>query len=152
VLIRPGTPDDAEATARVHVGSWAAAYTLQGPSLEERLDLHRRFPPSLVAEVDGRIVGFVGVGQSRDADAEGELYTIYVDPAHWGTGVGRALIRAGEERMRGLGYRHVVLWVLDENPRARRFYEVAGWTADGERRTIEFAGQSISEVRYAKHL
>ena len=152
MLIRPGTPDDAEATARVHVGSWAAAYTLHGPSLEERLDLHRRFPPSLVAEVDGRIVGFVGVGQSRDSDAEGELYTIYVDPGHWGSGVGRELIRAGEERMRGLGYRHVVLWVLDENARARRFYEVAGWTADGERRTIEFAGQSISEVRYAKHL
>jgi RimJ/RimL family protein N-acetyltransferase len=105
-----------------------------------------------VAEVDGNIVGFVGVGPSRDSDAQGELYTIYVDPAHWGTGVGRELIRAGEERMRELGYRHVVLWVLDVNARARRFYEVAGWTADGECRTIEFVGQSISEVRYAKQL
>jgi len=152
VLIRPGTPEDAETTADVHVRSWAAAYTLRGPTLEQRLDLHRRSPPSLVAEVDGSIVGFVGVGPSRDSDAHGELYTIYVDPAHWGTGVGRELIRAGEERMRELGYRHVVLWVLDVNARARRFYEMAGWAADGERRTIEFVGQSIPEVRYAKHL
>jgi ribosomal protein S18 acetylase RimI-like enzyme len=151
-VIRPATADDAEATARIHVESWAAAYTLRGPSLEERLDLHRRFPPSFVAEVDGEIAGFVGVGPSRDPDAEGELYTIYVAPSHWGAGVGRELIRAGEERMRELGYRYVVLWVLDGNARAQRFYESAGWAADGERRSIEFAGQSIPEVRYAKQL
>jgi RimJ/RimL family protein N-acetyltransferase len=152
VLIRPGTPDDAEATARIHVGSWAAAYTLEGPSLEQRLDQHSRFPASFVAEVDGEIVGFVGVGPSRDADADGELYTIYVDPAHWRSGAGRELIRAGEQRMRELGYRRVVLWVLDGNTRAERFYEAAGWRADGERRILEFVGQSIPEVRYVKQL
>jgi GNAT superfamily N-acetyltransferase len=152
VLIRPGTPEDAEATARIHVDSWAAAYNLRGPSLEQRLDFHRRFPPSFVAEVDGRIAGFVGVGPSRDLDAEGELYVIYVDPPQWGNGVGRKLIRAGEERMRELGYRHVVLWVLDGNSRAQRFYESAGWTLDGERRPIEFLGQTVPEVRYTKHL
>jgi ribosomal protein S18 acetylase RimI-like enzyme len=152
VLIRPATPEDAEATARIHVSSWAAAYTLRGPSLEQRLDLHRRFPPSFVAEVDGEIAGFVGVGASRDPDAEGELYLIYVDPAQWGSGIGRELIRAAEARLRELGYRHVVLWVLDENPRARRFYEAAGWRADGRRRPIEFLGQTVPEVRYAKQL
>jgi ribosomal protein S18 acetylase RimI-like enzyme len=152
VVIRAGTRKDAEATARVHVESWAAAYTLKGPSLQQRLDLHRRSPPSFVAEVDGEVVGFVGVGPSRDPDAEGELYTIYVHPGHWGTGVGRELMRAGEGRMGELGYRRVVLWVLDGNARAQRFYESAGWVADGERRTIEFVGESIPEVRYAKQL
>jgi RimJ/RimL family protein N-acetyltransferase len=152
VLIRPGTSEDAEATARIHVDSWAAAYSLRGPSFDQRLDAHRRFPPSLVAEVDGHIAGFVGVGRSRDPDADGELNVIYVDPAHWDSGVGRELIRAGEDRMRELGYRHVVLWVLDDNPRARRFYEAAGWRVDGERRPIEFLGQTVPEVRYAKQL
>lgn len=152
MLIRPATPEDAEATARIHVSSWAAAYTLGGPSYEQRLDLHRRSPPSFVAEVDGRIAGFVGVGASRDPDADGELYVIYVDPAHWRTGIGRELIRAGEARMRELGYHRVVLWVLDENPRARRFYEAAGWQVDGFRRPIEFLGQKVPEVRYAKRL
>jgi ribosomal protein S18 acetylase RimI-like enzyme len=151
-MIRPATPEDAEATARVHVESWGAAYTLPGPTLDQRLDMHRRFPASFVAEVDGEIVGFVGVGPSRDSDAEGELYTIYVHPGHWRGGVGRELIRAGEERMRELGYRRVVLWVLDGNERAQRFYESEGWSSDGERRTIEFVGQSIPEVRYAKQL
>jgi ribosomal protein S18 acetylase RimI-like enzyme len=67
-------------------------------------------------------------------------------------GVGRALIRAGEERLRELGYRTVVLWVLDGNERAQRFYESEGWTLDGEQRTIEFVGEPIPEVRYAKQL
>jgi RimJ/RimL family protein N-acetyltransferase len=152
VLIRPGTPDDAEATARIHVESWAAAYTLRGPSFERRIEDHRRFPPAYVAEVDGQIAGFVGVGRSRDPDADGELYVIYVDPTHWGKGIGGELIRAGEERMRELGFREVVLWVLDDNPRARRFYEAAGWRADGQRRPIEVLGQTVPEVRYAKQL
>jgi RimJ/RimL family protein N-acetyltransferase len=151
-VIRPARPEDAEDTARVHVDSWSAAYELRGPTLEQRIDQHRRFPASFVAEVDGEIVGFVGVGSARDPDAEGELYTIYVHPAHWGTGVGRELIQAGEERLRELGHRMVVLWVLDGNSRAQRFYEAAGWSADGERRTIEFVGESIPEVRYAKQL
>ena len=152
MLIRPAAVEDAETTARIHVDSWAAAYTLRGPSLERRLDQHRRFPPSFVAEVDGQIAGFVSVGASRDPDADGELLMIYVDPARWSSGVGRELIRAAEERMRELGYRHVVLWVLDDNPRARRFYAAAGWQPDGERRPIEFLGQTVPEVRYAKLL
>jgi ribosomal protein S18 acetylase RimI-like enzyme len=152
VLIRAATQDDAEATARVHVASWAAAYTLEGPSLQQRLEMHRGFPPTFVAEAAGEIVGFVGVGPSGDPDAEGELYTIYVHPGHWRGGVGRELIRAGEQRMRELGYRKVVLWVLDGNSRAQRFYESAGWAADGESRRIEFVGESIPEVRYAKQL
>jgi RimJ/RimL family protein N-acetyltransferase len=152
VLIRPARPEDAQATARVHVDSWAAAYTIPGPTPEQRLEQHSRFPASFVAELDGEIVGFVGVGESRDPDADGELYTIYVHPDHWRSGIGRHLIRAGEDQMWELGYRRVVLWVLDGNERAQRFYESEGWTADGERRVLDFVGQSIPEVRYAKHL
>lgn len=150
-MIRPGTPEDAEAVARVHVESWGAAYEFRGPSFEQRVPYHRDFPP-IVAEVDGEIVGFVGVGTSRDPGTDGELFTIYVLPELWGRGIGRRLIEAGEERLRALGHRSVILWVLETNAQARRFYESAGWTADGERRPIEILGQAVPEVRYAKQL
>lgn len=156
-MIRPGTPDDAEAVARVHVQTWQAAYAhalprerLTALSVEERAELWRRRPP-LVAEIDGEIVGFVSVGPSRGEDA-GELYAIYVHPDNWGTGVGRALIEAGEECLRELGHEHALLWVLDDNPRARRFYEIAGWSADGTARHVELFGFELSEVRYRKKL
>jgi GNAT superfamily N-acetyltransferase len=156
-VIRPGTPDDAEAVARVHVQTWQAAYAhalprerLAALSVEERAEMWRGQPP-LVAEIDGEIVGFASVGPSRDEDA-GELYAIYVHPDKWGTGVGRALIEAGEERLRELGHEHALLWVLDDNPRARRFYEVAGWSPDGTARDVELFGFELTEVRYRKTL
>jgi ribosomal protein S18 acetylase RimI-like enzyme len=157
-VIRPGTAKDAEGVARVQVETWQVAYAhalpheqLQALSIEERSGQWRRWPP-IVAEVDGEIVGFVSVGASRDEDAEGELYAIYVHPDHWGTGTGRRLMHAGEEELRRLGHRNVVLWVLEDNPRARRFYELAGWSADGNARNIEMFGFAIPEVRYAKSL
>jgi GNAT superfamily N-acetyltransferase len=158
-MIRPGTPEDAEAVARVHVETWRVAYEHVFPPAElermavERVDrraeMHRRSPP-IVAEVDGEIVGFVSVGPSTDADTDGELYAIYVSPAHWGTGVGRALMEAAEGRLRELGYGEAVLWVLEDNPRARHFYEAAGWRADGTKRPIEIFSVTVPEVRYAK--
>ncbi len=54
--------------------------------------------------------------------------------------------------MRELGYTDVILWVLEDNPRARRFYEAAGWTLDGTRRPIEIFGIEVPEVRYQKKL
>ena len=87
-----------------------------------------------VAEDGGRIVAFVSVGPSRDDDAEGELYAIYALPEAWGTGAGAALMQAGLAAMRAAGYRDAVLYVLDDNPRARRFYEREGWGSTAERR------------------
>jgi ribosomal protein S18 acetylase RimI-like enzyme len=157
-VIRPATPDDAEAVARVHVETWRAAYAhalsaegLASLSVTQRTEMHRRSPP-LVAEVDGEIVGFVAVGPGTDPDTDGELYAIYVLPEHWGSGVGRALMEAGEERLRELGHQHAILWVLEDNPRARRFYEAAGWTPAGTRRPIEIFGQPVPEIRYEKSL
>jgi GNAT superfamily N-acetyltransferase len=157
-VIRAGTAADAEAVARVQVESWRAAYShvlpvdgLAALSIEARARMHRRFPP-IVAEVDDEIVGFVSVGPARDDDAEGELFAIYVHPEHWGSGVGRELIAAGEEQLRELGHLHAVLWVLEDNPRARRFYEAAGWSVDGAERPIDLLGVSLPEVRYEKRL
>jgi GNAT superfamily N-acetyltransferase len=158
-MIRPGTSADAEGVARVQVETWQAAYAhalppeqLQAFSMEEAVERHRRWPPTFVAEDGDRIVGFVSVGSSRDPGTDGELFAIYVHPEHWGTGAGRKLIEAGEEELRSLGHRDAILWVLDDNPRARRFYEIAGWSADGAAREITVFGFEVAEVRYAKRL
>jgi GNAT superfamily N-acetyltransferase len=158
-VVRPGTAADAEGVARVQVETWQAAYAhalpsdqLQALSMEEAVERHRLWPPTFVAEHRGRIVGFVSVGSSRDPDADGELFAIYVHPEHWGTGVGRKLIESGEQELRTLGHEDAILWVLDDNPRARRFYELAGWSADGAAREIRIFGFDVSEVRYAKRL
>jgi GNAT superfamily N-acetyltransferase len=157
-MIRPATPEDAEAVARVQIESWRVAYTDLIPdeqfdrvSLEERAQFWRRFPP-LFADVDGQVIGFVAVGPANDDDADGELYAIYVRPESWGSGAGRALLKAAEARLRELGHSSAVLWVFEDNPRAHRFYEAAGWETDGHRKPYEFLGTTNPVVRYAKQL
>jgi len=162
MLVRAATGADAERIARVQERGWQAAYRHVFPAKEldrggfieasrwrDRLD----HPPpgwtTFVAERDGTVVGFASVGPSRDARGLGELYAIYVDPDEWSTGTGRVLIERAEEQLRG-EYEEVTLWVLEQNPRARRFYERAGWAADGKRKAEARWGVRAPEVRYRK--
>jgi hypothetical protein len=42
--------------------------------------------------------------------------------------------------------------VLDDNPRARRFYEREGWAPDGRTKREELLDVEITEVRYRRVL
>jgi ribosomal protein S18 acetylase RimI-like enzyme len=165
-MIRRATPDDAEAIARVHIRTWQGAYAhvfppeaLAGISAEARArawraNLGGTFGATYVAERNGEVVGFASGGPSHDADCEGlgELYAIYVDPEHWDSGAGRQLAVQVEDALRGEGFAAATLWVLDDNPRARRFYESGGWRLDGATRTGTHLGVETHEVRYRKNL
>ena len=57
--------------------------------------------------------------------------------------------------MRGLtetGFSAATLWVLETNARARRFYESAGWAADGATKTDRRGDIELREVRYRRAL
>ena len=87
-----------------------------------------------------------------DADAAqgvGEVYAIYLQPDAVGTGVGKAMFAQGVEDLSSMGYARAMLWVLENNERTRRFYEVAGWTPDGAEKTEDWNGYPLREVRYA---
>ena len=153
----------------VHVRSWQAAY--KGLVPQHYLDSldpgqrgqvwarqlsegHQVGKAVLVAEADDEVVGFVSVGPSRDddADGQGEVWAIYLLPHFWGQGVGRALMGAGSENLRGSGFTEATLWVLGKNERARRFYEAAGWAPDGAAKEDDSRGFSLTEVRYRRRL
>jgi GNAT superfamily N-acetyltransferase len=160
--VRKATPEDAAGIARVQERGWQAAYRHVFPADEldrggfiqaDRWTERLAHPPAgwstFVAEHDGEVVGFTSVGPSRDENGIGELYAIYVDPEHWATGTGRALVERAEEQLRA-GYTEVTLWVLEDNPRARSFYERAGWSVDGGRKAEARWGVRAPEVRYRK--
>ena len=159
ILIRRAQSRDAEALAHVHVRTWQAAYEhvfgaerLSGIDVERRREIWNRALADeriavWVAEDQGRTVGFVSIGDSRDSDADGELFAIYVLPQAWGTGAAASLMREALAALRER-YRTAILWVLEDNPRARRFYEREGWTLDGGRKEDEFLGLPVAEVRY----
>ena len=56
--------------------------------------------------------------------------------------------RAAVAELARLGYADAILWVLDSNDRARRFYSIAGWREDGAVKTDNRLGFDLCEVRY----
>jgi GNAT superfamily N-acetyltransferase len=110
------------------------------------------------------IVGYASFGPERDvmgtlwphprtqAGRDGqvaELYALYVHPAWWSTGTGRALMNHVLTKVRVGGYLCITLWVLEANARARRFYQRAGFAPDGARHVLEDLA-SVTEVRYRR--
>ncbi len=85
-----------------------------------------------------QVVGLVAV-LTKDA-SEKHLVAMWVDPRQRGAGVAGALLEAALASARA-DADAVTLWVADGNPRARRFYEKAGFRSTGERQPLPSAPQ-----------
>ena len=155
--IRLADSADAPALAHLHVRSWQAAYRhiltrdyLDSLDVGRRTDHWRRVLEEgarvLVAELDG-LVGFCHAGESND-EGWGEVYSIYLLPEVWGRGHGHDLMEAGLGRLRDAGFDQALLWVLEGNDRARRFYERQGWVLAKRFQILEIGGTPVTEVRY----
>ncbi|MGW0861894.1 N-acetyltransferase family protein [Streptomyces sp. NPDC002611] len=161
---------DCDRVAEIRTGGWQSAYRglmpqsyLDGLSVAEDAERRRTYLAraddsvvNLVAEDDGgELVGWACHGPYRDGEVltpDAELYAIYVHPEHLGRGVGQALLAESVERLSRAGHGRLLLWVLKENGRARRFYERAGFLADGAEEPFEVEGTVVPEVRYARAL
>jgi GNAT superfamily N-acetyltransferase len=112
------------------------------------------------------IIGYASFGPERDVldmpwpypltsggsgGKVAELYALYVHPAWWSTGTGRALMDQVLAKVRAAGYGCITLWVLEANARARRFYQRAGFIPDGARHVLDDLG-GVTEIRYRRAL
>lgn len=154
MVIRPAVLADAETLAHLHLDVWDEAYTGLIPqrildarraSASAHVEVWRAIlvhPRStvLVAELDGRLLGFVSTGPGRDPSSAGlpqlELMALYVRAQVYGEGVGHRLLEAA------VGAASAYLWVLDGNERAIAFYERQGFTFDGATRTDDVGSES----------
>jgi GNAT superfamily N-acetyltransferase len=158
ITVRDAVVADAPAVQAVRLAGWRAAY---GPLLPadafDRIDLaewtarsrqriERASEVTLVAEDGSGVVGMCVGGAGRDEArvAPEEIYAFYVLPQRWSQGVGRALMGV----LLGRLGRPLSLWVLQDNPRARRFYERCGFRADGTVKPADLLGTQLPEVRY----
>lgn len=147
--IRPAIVTDATAIAAVVRESWLAANQNLLPSdSKNALAGSRDFAAFVagewnsihVAEVDGALVGAVGVNPA------GVIWMLYVLPGYQGAGVGSALYDAAIGTLRTAGRRKALLEVLAANENAVAFYRSRGWVAEG-RRTEHIPGFRFTTLR-----
>jgi RimJ/RimL family protein N-acetyltransferase len=168
--IRRAEERDAPAIARLHLGSYRAAYQglvpsgfLAGLDIGER---ERRWRRSLAdperttfviervlerVQGDTALDGLAEIGPCRDGDVgseTGELMALHITRLRWGRGAGRALHGKAMETLAARGCARATLWVLAGNSRARAFYEAVGWRPEGRTRSHLVNGVEVSEVRY----
>ncbi len=102
----------------------------------------------LVAEAPAGLAGFACVFPDRDPVFGSFLDNLHVASELTGQGIGRHLLSEISRRLQGYGSRSgIYLWVLEQNPRARKFYERAGGVVVGSEARPMPDGQSILSFR-----
>jgi ribosomal protein S18 acetylase RimI-like enzyme len=125
--VRPYRPEDLDATVDLWYDTWHATF----PDLrhhEPKEEWRRRFETEIaveeqvyVAEVDGRIAGFLAV---KDEDGGGGyLHEIFVAPAFQRRGIGSVLMALAKE----LAPAGLCLHTLQRNTQASAFYQRHGF-------------------------
>lgn len=92
----------------------------------------------------GRPIGWSSAGPPRDEDppTDVELWSLYLDVGHQGSGVAADLVDAAV----GAGAAH--LWVLDGNDRAIAFYRKVGFERDGTvKHDVRLGADEVRMVR-----
>ncbi len=150
----------------VHSCSWQKAYANIIPN-----EIIAAFTPEKRAEIFSNIIesqpeeyylfvvndqsaGIASLSKSHEKDSPntvGEIYSIYFHPDYWGTPATQVAFQFCIDRLKALGFSFITIWVLEDNIRARRFYEKNGFEFDGHSKEIE-VGKKLREVRYSKQV
>lgn len=164
-MIREATINDAARIAEIDVFSSRYAYKrilseeclYKDLSVEARIPVYKkwitekRFELNVYEDSDtGIIKGMMGIGLCEDDDKKEafELHFIYVDPVFAGRGIGSEMLRLFEKKGKDKGCSEFVVWVLQENAPARKFYEKNNYCPDGNEKI--FKRWNKRELRYRK--
>jgi ribosomal protein S18 acetylase RimI-like enzyme len=164
LTVRTARPEDAADLARIYIESWQDTYAgvishslLCAMSLRAHTarwqatlrSMEKNSGAVLVAEdAHFGIIGLCSLGKARDGGCgyDGEVYTLYVDPAFLGRGVGRALLAGAFEAFKDRKLRSCLIWAHAHN-NACFFYEAMGGLRVATR-TTRLLGELTPEIGF----
>jgi GNAT superfamily N-acetyltransferase len=135
VTVRPADIGDADDAARL-LGQ--LGYPADAAEVARRMALLAQDPmiETLVAELDGRVVGLATLHQLQVINRPGpvmQLTALVVDDTVRQQGVGRILVRAVVERGKARGCERLSVTTHIDREAAHRFYSRAGFAHTGTR-------------------
>jgi len=170
-MVRPAELEDADEIARVHVATWRSAYrgllpddflaSLSEANYAERWKrvIGEGLSRVFVVDEDEGIAGFASGGRERAGETgfAGELYALYVLEGAQRRGHGRELVRAVAGALHEMSLPDMIVWVLRDNPTARRFYERLGGKyvraqpitiGSATLEEVSYGWRGLDEIRY----
>ncbi len=133
LLIRPYSEHDAASLAGLVT---ALGYPVAAEKMGGRLAAMSPDHHTLVAELAGTVVGFIGVVVFAIYESSGSIgYVIAfsVSPDHQRQGIGKALLAAAESHFTGRGVTDIRVNSGLHREEAHRFYEAMGYAKTGYR-------------------
>ncbi len=166
MIIREATLSDACTIAKVHVDTWRTTYKgivndefLNELSYDKREEMWINFINNsiinnkhifVVEDDENGIVGFASYGMERENGnlSHGELYAIYILEKYQNKGIGRLLFNCVIKRLDELKFKSLLIWALEDNYQACKFYELLGGKKVKEK-YIEIGKDRFKEIAYS---
>lgn len=161
-LIRFASLNDSEALGRIHSESALAGFKGIIPDniLKDVFSMRRRAnrfadelskgsPKTAIIFEENEPAGLISFGSCRYGNRDKswiEIWRVYVIQEFWGSGSAKELTEWGINEIKKEGFKNMELWVLEENIRARSFYEKFGFKYDNAFQVTD----SGKELRYVK--
>lgn len=105
----------------------------------------------IVAEKNGTILGYCRYDDSavyENTDIDSEIIALYVDCDKLGNGIGRKLVEYVKDDLKNKNKTKMVIWCLEKNLNARKFYEKVGGNLISDQKYFEKEGKKYKEVGY----
>ncbi|MFJ5259265.1 GNAT family N-acetyltransferase [Streptomyces sp. NPDC088387] len=156
--IRHATPEDEGTLIRLDRDCWSHQHAVTPRPDEDAPFFGKRSGPldHLIAEIDGRLVGYVRLGFPTELVSNTHVRQIrglVVAEEARGKGVGRALVRAAVDEARVRGARRISLRVLGHNTTARTLYESEGFAVEGvQPEEFYLDGEYVDDVLMGRRL
>jgi len=162
--VRPAVDADVDEIVRIQAETWRLVYAdLLPPAALDALtgdDARSTWHDAVAAgdpfhvfvALEGEwTVGFCAAAHyaGQDGLAIAEVSTLLVEP-RWGRrGHGGRLLAVAGAALRRAGSQEGRAWVPEADTASRRFYDRAGWAADGAVRTLDTGERTVREIRHA---
>ena len=154
--------DDLLEISNIYENSWKYAY--KGIIPQDYLDsiptgrwvsgIDKFRMNNLVMIENEHIIGTASISKSRwqQYSDYGEIISIYFLPAYMGKGYGQHLLKKCIDELYMRGYNEIPLWVLEDNQRARSFYEKNGFILSDEEMLSSIGGKDLKEIMYTHRM
>ena len=161
IVIRKVKYEDIEQIVDINIKDWKKVYKgiidddiLNNLNREEKIKKwreHYNIGNVIVAEENGVILGYCRYednANDEDLKIDSEIIALYVDCDTLGMGIGRKLVEYVMKDLKNKNKTKMIIWCLEKNQNARKFYEKMGGKLIYAERYFEKEGRKYKEVGY----